>query len=220
MPKRNGKKPQRKGKRKGPGQQYTSINGPWGTKLQIPIPRIPRTIGAAQALSAKNSVYPYVNLDFPISPMTFNIGTGAIAAVQNMDTSLVANFATRVTSLFNEYAIVGLLLEFRVNQVLNPSGFATVFLDEKGAAAPTLAESRNTPHLEVAIITPSTQRVQLIRWKAEDLLDLNWTDTSVNSIPLYLKIFASIAGTSTLANTSCQVLVTGAIALCLRGYAI
>jgi len=137
-----------------------------------------------------------------------------------MDTSLIPSFATRVGSLFNEYAIVGLLLEFRVNQVINPSGVVNVYVDEKSNAGPTLSESRNTPHIEVAVLTPSTQRVQRLKWTATDLLDLQWTDTSVNEIPLYLKFFASVAGTFTTATTSCQIIVTGSIALALRGYAI
>jgi len=213
--KKRGKKRQQ-GNSTTPTQIY--IDGPWGMRLGLPIARLPIKLGADRKLNANSSVYPLVNLDVPMVFNSLPMAAGAISSVLSIDRSQISNFATRFGALFDEYCIVGMKLEVRLNTVGNPSGLMAVYLDEKSSAAPTGAPANGANRLDMAVVSTESPSRYEIDWKARDYTDLAWTATTTTVTPVYVKFFSSVATTATTATTTCNVLVTGTLACCFRGY--
>lgn len=188
--------------------------------MLLPRPRIPTLIGSATNLGSRASVYPaMVKLDVPILPAGPNLVAGAVASFTALDRSNIPGFGSRFQNTFNEYCIVGAKLELRVNNMVNPAGFIYAFLDEKTFAVPTLAEAQQAPHLEIMATNTESPSRHTIEWKARDYADLTWLDVSVTTTTVCVKFFASVAGTLTTAATTGQIIVTGSLAVCFRGYA-
>ncbi len=186
--------------------------------LEMPVPRLPRWVGTPN-LSADNSVYPRVNLDVPILPFGATITAGSMTQVINVDSSLVPNFATRFGATFKEFAIVG--CRFEVRQVIsaNPQGVALVYFDEDSNAAPS-SSALNYAHAELPIVTTSvdsTGSLHKVEWVAKSYADLTWDAIGTSGVVGYLKLYAGTA-TGTAASTTATYIVTGAFAICFRGY--
>lgn len=190
-------------------------------RMGLPIPRLPVLIGSATSLSSRNAVYPrLVKFDIPIDPVFVTLAAGNLASVINIQiTTLCSNWAS-FQNLFSEYSVVGARFELRVNEVTNPQGLFLAYIDEKNSAAPTAAIALSSPHLEGLISQTESPSRHMISWKAADVLDIDWTPTSSGAdVPAYLKLFSNTASTGTSATTVGQIAVTGALALCFRGFA-
>jgi hypothetical protein len=212
---------QKSGKPKGsrPGRPTLDVSG-FMSRMGLPIPRLPFLIGSDGNLSPVAAVYPrMVKLDFPIIIQTASVVAGGVSlALQCNVNNLIENFSTRVGSLFGEYAIVGLRIEVRVNNVAVPSGLYLAYFNEKGTGAPTIVEALNTPHVEGLLSNTESPSKHLLEWKASDYLDLDWQDNAASTYtPVTFKIFASSA-TGTQATTTGTLSISGAVALCLRAY--
>jgi hypothetical protein len=207
----------KKGKKSKKGKRLT-VKGPWGTKFSMPVGQLPIKIGSDRSLSSSKSVYPpMVKLSVPIVGQLIAVAAGAVANAGAISATNVNNFATRFASLFDEYCIVGMALELRIQNVTAGSvGFVLAFIDEKIATAPNAA-SLNVPRIDMMIGSESPSRYD-INWIAHDYIDLQWTQTSTTVIPLYLKIYASNANTLTSAGTACDILISGTLQFCFRGY--
>jgi len=217
---RNSNKKKKPAAAGGAGGRMVRIVGPGGFKLDFPIPRLPRWIGSPN-LSANASVYPRVNLDVPTLVNSTAVVTGALAVVFNIDTSQIVAFATRFGSLFQEFAIVGARFEIRVCSATNPQGMVLAFIDENSAAAPTAAAAQNRPHAEIPLTSTtvdSTGSLHVVEWQAHSYADLTWDPTSTAGTVGYLKLFANVANTGTSATTAADILISGAFAVCFRGY--
>jgi hypothetical protein len=201
-----------------PGQRQTLDVSGFLNKMGLPVPRLPFLIGSDKNLSAGKSVYPkMVKLDFPIIPQFLTLATGALAQSIALNLTLI-NLGTPLASVFAEYAIIGAKLELRVNATATPQGIYLAFIDEKSGGAPTAAVALDAPHIEGAISNTESPSAHMISWKAADFLDLDWTSLTVSETPAWLKVFASTSATGTSASTGAQIMITGALALCLRGY--
>jgi hypothetical protein len=188
-------------------------------EMSFPKPRLPRIIGAAERLSARNSVYPNVRLDVPINPQLATISAGVLSGNTPLDTTIIDGFSTRFATLFNEYAIVGARLEIRPNGIVNGGGLCLGYIDEESAAAPTASAALNRPHLDMQVATLTDVHVYRVDWKPRDYLDLDFTSTGVNFTPAWFKMICTIANTYTSSSTTGQFLVTGSLAFEFRGYA-
>lgn len=198
-----------------------NVRGPGGFSLNFPIPRLPRLLGAGNMLSSGNSVYPRVDLDLPTVILSQAVSAGALAAVVNLDPStLIPNWASRVSNLFREYCIVGARFEISLVSSANAAGCVIAFMDETLSTAPN-AGSVFTPHLEVPISAyPDASVIQVLDYKPSgSYTDLNWVPTSSVTVKQWLKFFASTANTATGGTTTANLLVRGTLALAFRGYA-
>ena len=195
------------------------VQGPFGTQLGIPIGRLPIRLGSDQSLSSKHSVYPQVNLDVPINLQTFNIAAGSAATALQINFGM-ANNRTAFQNLFDEYCLVGARLEIRLSvqsAATTYGGFIAVAMDEKDNTAPT-ATILNAPHLDVAANPMESPNHYYIDWQARDLIDLQWTQTGTTVTPVNLKMFCTPAGTATNSSFAGQLIITGTLAFCFRGY--
>jgi hypothetical protein len=225
MPRRQQKKNSRSRKSKSGNQNrpVLDVSGAM-SRMGLPIPRLPFLIGSAQNLSADQSVYPkLVSLDFPIIPQFVTIATGACANSQAVDANALTELATDFYALFQEYCVVGVTIELRCNATATPQGLYLAYIDEKSSTAPLASEALSRPHVEGSVSNTESPSKHILSWKARDYLDLQWSSTASASgspaIPCYFKIFASTSATGTSASTGAQIMVTGAISLCFRGYA-
>ncbi len=183
----------------------------------LPQPRLPSWVGSNDRLNARESAYPdMVKLDCPITIQKQSIVAGALGANFNVSSSLINNFATRFGALFNEYAIVGARLELRVTNVVNPAGLYIVSLDEISSSVPTTT-ILDQPHIEKLITAAEDPSAAIIEWKAHDFFDETWTAVGSNPVPFTLKFYAS-SSTGTTVTTTADILVSGALAMCFRGY--
>jgi hypothetical protein len=220
MPRTNNKKSLGAGKRKNNGGQRPTLDvSGFLQKMGLPIPRLPFMIGSSKDLNATTSVYPkMVKLDFPIIPQILTLSTGGLVSVLNININLIEEI-TSIQGLFAEYAIVGARFEYRVNAASTPQGLYLAYISEKDGAVPTGAQALNSPHIEGLVNNTESPSLHRITWMAADYLDMDWTTTaSSTDTPIYLKTFASTSTTGTSASTSAQILITGALALCFRGY--
>lgn len=183
----------------------------------FPMPRLPRAIGSDRFLSSKASVYPVVQLDIPLQPTVITLVAGAVAQSVAIDVSVLALFG-KLGQAFREYAIVGARLEIRPNNLVAPAGVTIAFLDETSAAAPAASDAKDRPKLDMLNAALSVPGGYRLDWTPRDILDLDYVSTGTTFTPLWLKFFASVADTFTLATTTGQYIVTGALALTFRGY--
>jgi len=147
------------------------------------------------------------------------VTAGAMAAVVSVKTSLIANWITRFAATFDEYCIVGMGLELRVNNTgTEQLGFAAFFLDEKDSAAPTAANMNGSSRVEIMMQDNYNPIKHRIDWKPSDVADLDWVSTGTSVTPVYLKAFSSVADTFTSANTAGRFIITGTLAVSFRGW--
>lgn len=184
----------------------------------LPSGRTPRNIGALSSLSSNNSVYPrMIKLDFLIPITSLAVATGSLATALAINPTVFNTPAiTNALALFDEYCVVGATFEIRVICTANPSGVIYAIIDEKQGAAPVYATVESKPHVEL-LIQNDIDKKYVIKWKAADYLDLQWSATTATTSNAYLKIYAG-AATGTTGATSAQVTITGALSLCFRGY--
>jgi hypothetical protein len=198
---------------------------PWGQiqlgsfKAEFPQPRLPKLLGSAKALTNKTSVYPTISLDVPILQEVVSIAAGNAAGVVAIDISKISNFTTRFGALFKEYAIVGARFELRMNNVVQGAGVIGVYLDEISATAPGAGSTLDSARVDVLISPQFTAGGSYrIDWTPRDILDLDYVSTGTTFTPLYLKAFCNVASFNTLAATTGDLIITGALAIELRGY--
>jgi hypothetical protein len=207
------------GQRNGSGSRPTVDLSGMLQRLGLPVPRLPFLLGSNRDLTVSNSVYPrMVKLDFPIIPQFLTIATGAMAQVISVSINLIEQVGG-LQGLFAEYSIVGVIFELRCNASATPQGIYLAYLDEKGSVTPTATTALEAPHIEGLVSDTESPSSHRIMWKVADFLDMDWTSMASSSeIPVWLKLFTSTAATGTSASTGAQIIVTGSLALCLRGY--
>lgn len=212
-----GKKQNKKNKNQG-------NQGPWGQirlggfRAEFPQPRLPRLLGAARSLNDSLSVYPHIKLDFPLRQQKASIAAGNVAQNVSIDvTALLTNW-THIATVFREYAVVGLKLEIRMANVVNGAGVVAVYLDESSATAPSAAEAMRRARLDVLINQQTVPGSYMLSWTPRDLLDLDYTASGTAFVPIYLKVYTDTVNFNAGSTTTGDVIITGAVALDLRGY--
>ena len=205
-------------KANGKSQQQLVINGPFGSKLSIPIARLPLTLGSDRRLTSRTSVYPTVMLDVPLIVTRTAVAAGATASVYALAIAQIKDFATRFGAVFDEYAIVGARLEVRINNIVNPQGFVTCYLDEKSSSAATAATALAAARLDMMVSVNEAPSRYNIDWVPQDYTDLSYSDIGTSYTPVYLKFFASNADTGTALTTTFDIMLTGTLAFTFRGY--
>lgn len=207
------------GQRNGAGSRPTVDLTGMLNRLGLPVPRLPFLLGSNRDLVAAHSIYPrMVKLDFPIIPQFLTIATGAMAQVISVSINLIEQVGG-LQGLFAEYSIVGIVFELRCNASATPQGIYLAYIDEKGSSTPSATTALEAPHIEGLVSNTESPSSHRIFWKVADFLDMDWTSMASSAeIPVWLKLFASTAATGTSASTGAQIIVTGSVALCLRGY--
>lgn len=220
-PKQSKSKSSRSGRRKrNTGNKSLTVAGPWGTRLSIPMSKLPFLIGSDTNLSAHDSVYPVVHgMSIPIAALVGTVASGAIANSIAVSFALIDSWSSRYGNTFDEYCITGASFEVRaVTTAGNGTGLIYAYLDEKDSALPTSAPAAGSPRLDISFNNYFAPVTHQIDWMAKDLADLSWTSTATPITPVYLKIFGNAANTFLDAAAAGQVYVTGALNVDFRGF--
>lgn len=188
-------------------------------KLRFPIPRLPAWLGAGNRLSADATVYPRLDLDMPTVIFQDAVVAGNVAAVHALDPSTqIANWVSRFSNTFREYAVVGARFEISLVAATNASGLVVGFIDETLATAPN-AGSLFTPHVEIPLCaSPVPGEYVTVAYKPKGYNDLNWTPTVSPVAFAWLKLYASPTQTLTGATTTANLVTRGTLAVAFRGY--
>lgn len=197
-----------------------NVSGPGGFRLNFPVPKLPRLLGAGPELTAQNTSYPRVDLDLPTTINVSVVTAGALAQVIAIDpATLIPQWAARA-QLFREYCIVGARFEMSLITASNPAGLVLCFIDETLATAPN-AGSVYTPHMEIPIVAyPDGNETYRLDYKPSgSYTDLNWVPVTSTSAKQWLKLYASNAATLTGATTAASIVVRGTLRVAFRGYA-
>ncbi len=152
-------------------------------------------------LTYKQDIGPIHTIDLVSTTTSSSVVTGNLASVIQIGnpTAMITNFSTRWSTCFREYRVVGVRWETRLNTTGASPGSIWVWMDEKDSNAPSSSDAATAARAELSLQSNTGTNAYLARgkWKANDLVDFNFTATSTGVNPLYLKLFAgSITGTA------------------------
>ncbi len=125
--------------------------------------------------------------------------TGVIANVTTLGPANITGFATRFGSTFDEYRVLG--ADIRITPVSASTGVSKCWIDEQLSAAPTSNESQERVSWPLANTNATPKSQTIVRWRARDLKDLQYTAIGSNAAPAYFKLYTDSAtwGASTTA---------------------
>jgi len=119
------------------------------------------------------------------------VTTGVIAFAYAVSSANVTGFATRFGSTFDEYRILG--AEFRVTPVSASVGVSKMWFDEKNVANPTANEAQERTNVPLANTNAMSRSRMNLRWRARDLLDLQYTPIGTVGQPATFKVYTDLA---------------------------
>jgi len=123
--------------------------------------------------------------------LTTTVTTGVVANALQITTADVVGFATRFGSTFDEYRIVG--ADVDVIPLVASTGEMNFWFDEKSTNVPTANESQERTSVQVPINSSSARSHRVLRWRARDLLDLQYTPIGTLSQPVTFKSYTDNA---------------------------
>jgi hypothetical protein len=147
--------------------------------------RIPATLSDGPAYAGQQKVV--LTLPGLSSKYSTTITTGVIASSLSLSTSRISNFATRFGSTFDEYRILSVLVKLRALSA--STGISTFLFDEKDATAPDIDDANQRLGLRLPNTNAAGSILRAMRWRARDLLDLEYSPIGTVSTPVYFKVY-------------------------------
>jgi len=151
--------------------------------------RIARTLSDGDSYRGQQKT----TLVVPGSPflLTTTVTTGVISALAAVSTGAITSFAARFGSTFDEYRILGANL--RITPVAASTGVSKLWFDEKSNAAASLVDSQERNSLSLANTNAMSKSQHVMRWRARDLLDLEYSPIGTVTTPVYWKLYTDTA---------------------------
>jgi hypothetical protein len=119
------------------------------------------------------------------------VTTGLIAYSQPLSSAAIAGFSTRFGSTFDEYRIVG--AQVRLTPVTPTTGVSKAWFDEKSTSAPTSNESQERTSIPLSNSSSNSRSSHTFRWRAKDLLDLQYSAIGTDYTPVSFKVYTDNA---------------------------
>ncbi len=167
---------------------------PRRTKKKGGQPSIPRTLSDGPAYSGQYKA----RMTLPGIPflLSTTVTTGVIASVTNLQVYEnggfgVQGFTTRFGSTFDEYRILG--ANVKVRPVSASTGVSVMSFDEKSSSAPTANSAMERVGLRLPNTNANNKSCVVMRWRARDLLDLQYTAIGTLVTPCYFKVYTDLA---------------------------
>lgn len=186
---------------------------------------LPRVVSGTNNLNAKDSISRTWVIDLPITPQKFTVSVGTLATVVSVDRTLINAFTTKFQVVFQEYRILGAVFNIRQIAVYTNAtggaagtGLTCFYLDEKSSAAPGASTAVEHPRIEIPQEPQTDSNKHTIKWKARDILDLEFTQVTQTVTPVYFKAYTDTTNffaSATDSNTSYA--MTGALRFEFRG---
>lgn len=125
-------------------------------------------------------------------PLSTIVTSGLIAFAQQLQAAQITGFASRFASTFDEYRILG--ANVRITPMSASVGVSKLWFDEKSTSAPTANEAQERTSVPLANTNAMASSRRTMRWRARDLLDLEYTATSVTNVtPVTFKLYTDVA---------------------------
>jgi len=151
---------------------------------------VPRTeLGDGPAYAGQQHVR--LRLEGTPALLTTTITTGVIASATQINIAGLTGFAARFGSTFDEYRILG--ADVRVTPVSASSGVSKMWFDEKGSSAPTANEAQERTAVPLANTNAMASSRKTMRWRARDLLDLQYAPIGTGGTPVTFKVYTDLA---------------------------
>jgi hypothetical protein len=126
------------------------------------------------------------------SLLTTTVTTGVISNSANLSTGNISGFATRFGSTFDEYRILG--CDVIMRPVAASTGVTVAFFDEKSSSVPTSSDAANRIGLRLCNSNASSNgESTVMKWRARDLVDLQYTAIGTGVTPCYFKVYTDAA---------------------------
>jgi len=125
------------------------------------------------------------------SLLSTTITTGVIASAISINFGQVTGFLTRFNSTFDECRILG--CDVRITPVSASSGVSKMWFDEKSSSTPTANEAQERTAMPLANTNTMSKSRTLMRWRARDLLDLQYNAVSATATPVTFKVYTDLA---------------------------
>jgi len=158
-------------------------------------PKQPLAVRVRQELSDGNAYRSQQKcvLTVPGTPflLTTTITTGVISALAAVGTGAITSFAARFGSTFDEYRVLGANL--KITPVAASTGVSKLWFDEKSNAAASLVDSQERNALALANTNAMSKSQAVMKWRARDLLDLQYTPIATATTPVYWKLYTDTA---------------------------
>lgn len=122
--------------------------------------------------------------------LTTTVTTGVIASALQVSSAQLLGFATRFGSTFDEYRIIG--VDAVVSPLAATAGVLKCWFDEKSTSAPTANESLERTAISV-LLNNAMGTSKSLRWRARDLLDLQYTAIGSAVTPVTFKQYTDNA---------------------------
>lgn len=123
--------------------------------------------------------------------LTTTVTTGVLANTTQVAQAGITGFATRFASTFDEYRIVGADVE--IQPITATSGVLRCWFDEKSTSAPTANEANERTAQSVSLSNAAMPRPHVMRWRARDLLDLEYKAIGTDATPVSFKVYTDAA---------------------------
>lgn len=130
-----------------------------------------------------------VQFRLPATPtkLITTVTTGVIANAIGITIGQITGFATRFGSTFDEYRILG--ADVRIRPVTASTGVSVMFFDEKSTAVPTANEAQERTGKRIPNSNANEKSDTVMRWRAKDLLDLQYTAIGSSVTPVTFKVY-------------------------------
>ncbi len=116
------------------------------------------------------------------------VTTGVIASRLPVNIGNITGFSSRFGTTFEEYRI--LAATFKITCVSASTGVSKFWFEEKDVlSTPTSNESQEKTHIVLPNTNASSKSSKTMRWRARDLLDLEYTDINTTVSPVSLSIY-------------------------------
>lgn len=123
--------------------------------------------------------------------LTTTVTTGVISQAITITASDALGFATRFGSTFDECRLIG--ADIQIRPISAASGVCAFWFDEKSASAPTVNEATERIALRIPASNANGKSVSTMRWRARDLLDLQFSAIGSAANPVFFKIYTDNA---------------------------
>jgi len=132
-------------------------------------------------------------LTIPGTPVLLSttVTSGLIASTQAVQKTSISSFATRFATTYDEYRFVG--CNYKCRAVGPNPGVGVVWFDEKSNSTATLTDSQEKTGRRFPFNSGNSKSDFVMRWRANDLVDLQWSAIATTQTPAYFKIYSDNA---------------------------
>jgi hypothetical protein len=119
------------------------------------------------------------------------VTTGVATSAYTLGSAGILGFATRFGSTFDEYRVLG--ADVRITPLSASVGVSKMWFDEKSTATPTSNEAQERTCVPLANTNAMSSSRKIMRWRARDLLDLQYSPIGTATTPATFKVYSDNA---------------------------